>query len=472
MKRTSAFLFFTLLLLFSARAQYDIKLEISNTKDDTIYLGYYWLGGTYAMDSAANNKGKFHFKSKDRSLDQGIYFFSNKTGKFCEFIVSDSHNMSFKTDDSDWAKNLTVKGSKDETIYLDYIKKSNELTAQFKELSKANYSKEVYSEKLLVLKTQNDSLKEDFIKRNPKHFLCKVLNTSIPINFPDFEKTYKEDGSIDSVALNQVGWNYYKKHYFDNMDLSCAGLLRTPKEIFSKPFDNFWGNMMKYEKADTIIYYADSLIQKTNACYEIKKFFINEVTRRYLQDNVMGHDRIYVHMIDTYFKTGAVDWMHASDIDMNITRADKWRNILVGQYVPDLACPELDEHTTWHSLSQMKGKYKVLVFWSIECGHCVKEIPKLAEWYNENKAKYNVEIFGVHTEGDISLLKDFASEHNISWTNVNGMYANYDWHAYFDIEKTPIIYILDTDNKILAKNISSEKIGMILDILEKGKLEL
>ncbi|MBQ9253772.1 MAG: redoxin domain-containing protein [Bacteroidales bacterium] len=472
MKRISLLAIVLFAFLSSSYAQYNIRFEVKNSTDDTVILGQYYMGGTFALDTSINKSGKFSFSNKKETLKQGIYFFSNKKGKFCEFIVTDSQNMTFKTTDEDWVNNLIVKGSKDEQIYLDYIKKSNKHTAIFQSLSKEASSKEEYDRKLNDLKIESDSLKEDFMNKYPQHFLTKVLKSSLAIKLPEFEKIYKEDGVVDSSAMQKIQWNYVKRHYFDNIDLTCEGLLRTPKGVFSRFYEAYWNDVMKYEKVDTIIYYADSLINECKDNKEMEKYFINDITRRYLLDNVMGHDAVYVHMVDKYFKTGRVTWFHPSDLDMNIERANKWKNILIGKYVPDLACPETDDNSTWHSLSSMNNKYKILIFWSVECGHCTVEMPKIAEWYKDNKDIYNVGIYAVHTEGDISDMQTFIKKYNMNWINVNGLYANYDWHEYFDIEKTPVIYILDKNNKILAKNVAAEKIGDLLRVIEKGEFNL
>ncbi|MEE0899905.1 MAG: hypothetical protein UIM25_03330, partial [Bacteroidales bacterium] len=56
--------------------------------------------------------------------------------------------------------------------------------------------------------------------------------------------------------------------------------------------------------------------------------------------------------------------------------------------------------------------------------------------------------------------------------NVNGLVANYDWRDYFDVIKTPIIYILDRNNVIVAKNIQADNIAKIMELLDSGKLKL
>ena len=77
-----------LIVLFNqqAFAQYDIKIEISDSKDTALILGYYYLDKTYALDTAWNKKNTFNFKSKDKKLDSGIYFFSNFSSGCCSTL--------------------------------------------------------------------------------------------------------------------------------------------------------------------------------------------------------------------------------------------------------------------------------------------------------------------------------------------------------------------------------------------------
>ncbi|MDO5760676.1 MAG: thioredoxin-like domain-containing protein, partial [Bacteroidota bacterium] len=472
MKRTLVILFVLFFASFGIRAQYDISLEIKNCQTDTMYIGYFYLGGTYAFDTCVAKKGKFRFKKKDKPMPEGMYFFSDNKGKYIEFIVGKENKMNFYTTNEDWAENMMVKGSKDEQLYFDYIKKSNLLSKEFRALSTKTNDKETYDKELKILSEKNDKLKEDFIRDNPEHLLSKILNCSRPINVPQVETILTSDGAIDSMAMRIRDYTYYKKHYFDNIDLSCDALIRTPKEIFLQPYTNYWEKVMKYERADSLLYYADSLISLTKEGGEMYKYFINDVTKRYLTDNVMGHDKVYVGMVNKYFKEGKVTWMHTSDVEMNIQRAERWEKILVGETIPDLACPIEDENSKWHSLGELNNRYRVLIFWSIECGHCTKEIPQLAQFYNNNKEKYDIGIFGVHTEGDLAQMKEFCQKYGINWVNTNGLFANYDWREYFDIEKTPVIFILDNKNKILAKNVSIESLQQIFDLLEKDLLNL
>ena len=43
--------------------------------------------------------------------------------------------------------------------------------------------------------------------------------------------------------------------------------------------------------------------------------------------------------------------------------------------------------------------------------------------------------------------------------------------ARVDVVKTPVVFILDDKNKIIAKNIQGDNIAKIMELLDEGKLK-
>ncbi len=458
---------------FDSHAQYDISIEIKNSTTDTLLLGYFNRGATYSIDTALNKKNKFSFKSKTKKLDDGIYFFANTKGRHCEFMIFNEYALKFFTTEDDWTGNLRVKGSKNEELYLQYMIESDGLAKQYNSIlnGRDTIDKQEYDSKLKILSAKNDSLKKDFIDKYPNHLLSKIFQCAKPIEIPNFPTIYTKDGSVDSLQMKQESFNWYKQHYFDNIDFAYGGLLNTEKKIFMDKYNEFWDDVMKYEKIDTILYYAHKIISRA-IDDNMFNFLVYDITKRYLQSKFIGHDKIYVEMVDKYFSSNRFTAMTVSDIEKNILRADKWRNLLIGKQVPDLGCPTHDDKSKWYHLDGMKTKYKLLVFWSVDCGHCTVDMPKLKEFYDEYRQVYDFDIFAVHTENRIEERDEFLKKHEIKWTNTNGLFATYDWREYFDIEKTPVIYILDSKDKILMKNISVSSLKQVFDILEKDGFNL
>lgn len=474
MKRRTVLFVIVALLGFvqTIKAQYEIKLEIAGCKDSCLILGHYYLDKTYAVDTAWNKNGKFVFKNKDKKLESGIYFFSTMKGRFCEFMVDKEQKFTLKTDDKDWTYNMRAKGSRTAEIYFDYMKSNKVLGDGFTQLSqdKASISEQEYAERLKQLQHYGDSLKNVFIEKHSDHLLSKVLTATKSVIIPDIPVPTKPDGSFDSIEWQNERWYYYKQHYFDNIDLSCSGLLRTPSAVFNRSYEYFWNEVMKYEPVDSIIVYADKVIERANGSKAMTRFLIHNITERFLQSGIMGHDKIYVEMVKRYFKGGKVDWLSPSSIETEVLRAEKWENLLIGKQVPNLACP--DQNGDWHELYELNNKYKMLIFWSADCGHCTKEVPKFNEFYKKYKDTYDLEVMAVNTESDTAHWKSFVAEKNLDWINLNGLVANFDWREYFDVVKTPVVYILDRRNVIIAKNIQGDNIEKVMELLDSGKLKL
>ncbi len=451
-------------------AQYELKIEITGSKDTALILGHYYLDKTYALDTARNEKNTYTFKSKDKKLESGIYFLSDLKGRFVEIMIQNETKIKLKTKEENWNKYMEVKSaSKEMKAYFDYMKHSEEINSRFKELEKKNLSKEEFNKELKVLSDENDKMKNQFINQYPDHLLSKVFNATKPITIPEFEMPTKEDGTPDSLEWNAKRWYYYKNHYFDNIDLSCAGLLRTPKMVFYETYNRYWNDVMKYERVDTIINYAHNIIAQSKDSKGMKRFLIHNIAERYLQSPYMGHDAIYVNMIKTYYETGIADWVSPSDMDKNIERAHKWENLLLGKQVPDLAC--MDSAEVWHTTKTCQKDFKILLFWSPGCGHCSVEVPKISKLYKEKKDAYSFEVYAINTESDLEAWKKFISEKELQWINLNGLVANYDWREYFDVEKTPVMFILDKDNKIVAKNVPADNLENILKLLKEGQFK-
>ena len=92
-------------------------------------------------------------------------------------------------------------------------------------------------------------------------------------------------------------------------------------------------------------------------------------------------------------------------------------------------------------------------------------------FYKQYKEKYNLEVMAVNTESDTLHWHKFIADKDLQWVNVNGLVANFDWREYFDVVKTPVVFILDDKNKIIAKNIQGDNIAKIMELLDEGKLK-
>ncbi|MFA6449828.1 MAG: TlpA disulfide reductase family protein, partial [bacterium] len=52
-----------------------------------------------------------------------------------------------------------------------------------------------------------------------------------------------------------------------------------------------------------------------------------------------------------------------------------------------------------YTLSKYRGKNVILVFFSPACPHCLLELPRVQDFYVNNKARYNFEVLAVTQSG-------------------------------------------------------------------------
>jgi thiol-disulfide isomerase/thioredoxin len=217
--------------------------------------------------------------------------------------------------------------------------------------------------------------------------------------------------------------------------------------------------------------------------------------------NSLTYEKVFVHLADNYILNGKAKGVYTDEtVKVIKERVDIIRNLLPGATVADLymidtlhgkevmkmgfdTCksskslsdlyykkePVLKQ---WYkTLSSVNAKYTVLVFWASDCGHCQTDIPKLKENLEKIKGKIDFKVFAVQTKEDYEAWRKFIIDKKIDFINVfDPMHLN-NLKERFDINSTPVIYILDKNKKIKAKKVSHEQVVELLELFERIEKE-
>lgn len=106
-------------------------------------------------------------------------------------------------------------------------------------------------------------------------------------------------------------------------------------------------------------------------------------------------------------------------------------------------------NTRMKSIYDIKTDKKIIVFWSSTCSHCETELPKFIPHYKDIKSK-NVEIIGFSLDSNKDSYETKAKMYPwISASELKGWYSPVA--EKYNVRATPSYFILDKDNKILAK---------------------
>ncbi len=466
---------------FAQIKDYQYKFNVKGVKDkDTIYLANYLGKQLYYNDTAiADKAGNFTFKRK-REIQPGQFAVVTPGSKYFEIIINEP-TFSMKTDTTDFVKNMVIEGSQENKVFYDYIKfinsKKDEVVPVREKYDKAEGEKAKEELKKQMIQIDEDvKAYQKKIATDYKTLLAgQIVAMAQDVEVPDAPK--KADGSIDSTW----SYYYYRNHFFDKIDLKNDAISHTP--AFHNELEKFFAKVV-LQNPDTICMVAKQLTEKMNQKGDLFKYTVTHVTDTYNKSNIMGMDAVFVCMAHEYYMSGKAFWADTARINKIRDRVADIEPILIGKTAHNLSLADTTQQK-WIKLSDIKNDYTVLVFWDPDCGHCKKEIPRLAEIYNKTKGK----DFGVYSvsSDDTEKWRKFIADNKLSFTNVavpaavrkdqDALYKlisagttdlkSLNYHETFDVFSTPKVFILDKDKKIVAKQVGVEQLEDLIKQLRE-----
>jgi thiol-disulfide isomerase/thioredoxin len=134
--------------------------------------------------------------------------------------------------------------------------------------------------------------------------------------------------------------------------------------------------------------------------------------------------------------------------EKSINLFEQYRKMAVGKTAPDI---ELNDK----KLSQVKNKYKLVVFGASWCPNCQADYPKLKEKYESLKKKYDLEMVYISIDTDKSAFENYYKDAPfITYCDTKGWNTQAAKDYY--VMATPTYILLDKELKILSKIQSPE----------------
>lgn len=462
----------TCLILISsglfAQTGYKINFKVRGLKDTTAYLGFFLQERAYIKDTAkVNSQGEFLFEGRN-ALAEGVYFLVLNNSRLFDFIVGGNQRFSLETSTDDYVKNMVVKGDEDNKLFLDNMrfvaslqKEADPFVKIVQDSTLGEDQKKAARESLSKISTKANAFSQQIIDQHPKTLTTRLLKMNTPVHVPDPPK--KANGNIDSTFQ----FRYYRQHYFDNFDLGDEAMLRTPKVFYWEKVKDYLDRLF-VQDPDTITKAINSLVTVAKRNQETYKYLVWNCVVNYQNPTIMGLDVVYVNLVDKYFTSGEMDyWLDKKTIQNMKEYADKLRRATIGTTAPNLVMQ--DQNLQQKSLYDLKNKYTIVYFFKPSCGHCREETPKLVNFYNTNKKRFNLEVFAVSTDTAMQEMKAFIKEMKAPWITVNGprSYLKTHFMNLYYAETTPTVYITDDKKKIIARRLGVDQIEGFLANYEK-----
>ena len=456
----SLLLITSLNLFAQTKEGFSIRGKVRGIKDTTVFLAHYFGYNQQVIKDTAkvDAQGNFHFMGK-KTLPEGLYLVSLPKNKYMDIIIG-NQEFSFETDTANLIAKMKISGSKENEVFFKF---QQDMAAKFDEMKAVEMEKKMGNTSLAGVKIkriQNEISKfqKEWLESTQGMLVHKLIKASQDPEIPPFTKPVLT--KADTTALYQYQFNYYKNHFWDNVDLSDDRLMRSP--FLQKKIERYFDDLT-VQVSDSIIKSSDVVLSLAKG-RDVRRYVIYKIASTYENPKILGTDGAFVHIAERYYIGEPTLWDTATVRKMK-ERVTVLKPLLVGKTFPDMYLT--DTLGTEIQIPKIAADYTVLFIYDPECSHCRESAPKLAKAYENLKAK-NVKVIAASIDRAPAkwkkFIKEFKLESMIHGIDIHknpqsGKEEYYtDFKNSFDVYATPVVYVLDRDKKIIAKRLPVEQI--------------
>ena len=246
-------------------------------------------------------------------------------------------------------------------------------------------------------------------------------------------------------------------------------------------FDSRVEEYFKYyvvPEADSIIPEVNYMLLVSRNSPEMFKYLLGKFTDKYINPEYMGQEKVFLHLFDKYYSKGDTLWLNEKQRKYIFDRAYSLMANQLNEPAADLDM--LDTAGKKETLYGIKAPFTFVSFYDPNCGHCKETIPRIDSIYRAKWKGLGIKLVGVNVdEGAMDAWKIFIKEHKLEgWIHMyqpknkrdaeskNGV-ANY--RQLYDVFKTPTLYLLDDQKRIIGKMLTIEQFDEVLQAKLKTK---
>ena len=219
-------------------------------------------------------------------------------------------------------------------------------------------------------------------------------------------------------------------HFWDGIEAFDGPTDENP--VLAAQID-FYFDKMVAPLPDSITPEIDRLVNRTSFNSDLRDFILWHLLEKYRHPEYMSQDQVFVYLYDNYFSQLEIKDLNTANLVLIRDKAKAFRRLALFNLAPNFS---INDSVDLHSV---ESEYTVLFFFDHDCDVCQKEMQDLDS------------IHTVHP--NITVL---AIDMNTEDPRVDELYDLYD------IETTPLIYVLDKNKRIIAKKIRAKQIPLIL----------
>ena len=242
-------------------------------------------------------------------------------------------------------------------------------------------------------------------------------------------------------------------HFWDGIEAFDGPTDENP--ILASQID-FYFDKLVAPLPDSINLEIDRLIDRTNNNTDLRDFILWHLLEKYRHPEYMSQDQVFVYLYDQYFSQLEIKDLNEANLALIREKAERLRRLALFNTAPNFM---INDSLVLHSI---ESQYTVLFFYDHDCDVCQQEMQDL-----DSVGMIHPEItvlaldmnpngsggFEIRPQGNGDLKFPIQHRRITNPSELIGLY---------DIETTPLIYVLDRDKRIIAKKIRAKQIPLVL----------
>jgi len=207
---------------------------------------------------------------------------------------------------------------------------------------------------------------------------------------------------------------------------------------------------------DSITLEINRLVERTNFNTDLRDFILWHLLEKYRHPEYMSQDQVFVWLYDQYFSQLEIKDLNETNLAMIRDKAERLRRLALFNIAPNI---QLNDSI---DLQSIESEYTVLFFYDHDCDLCHQEMRDLDSVCTQHP-EITVLAIDMNPEGSGEFAIRPQGNGDLKSPLQNCRIANpSELIGLYDIETTPLIYVLDQDKRIIAKKIQAKQIPLIL----------
>jgi hypothetical protein len=411
-----------------------IKIKIEHLNGQYAALWSYYGDEEFFVDSIRfGENGLANYYNKN-GLQKGLYKIVLPNTNLFELIITEP-KIVVRTDLVTPNRSMIVKKSEENRQYYAYKKyvsnqrvamsnlislhKDGELTSVLFDEQSASVNHQIMQYKLDLIKSSKGLLLSDLLKAG----MNPAIDTTVREPYVDYLNKY-----LDQIDFNNTALLY--SPVMDRRTVEYVDLLVAP---------------YPQEKIGAI----KTILVRCDSNSKVQTYFVERFIENYEKLQTVGYDEIFNFLVVNYIENTSY-----SD-ERKIMLRNK--SMVVGKFLRGEQF-ELDGIQKNELLDSIDSKYTLVIVWNSNTS--TKKLELIYD-FSQTYEKYGLKVFSIGLDGDLSVL-NIGQKHK--WVNVDGKGTIKDELL---MEDDLILILLDSDKKVLARDISLDFLVDTLNAWEK-----